>query len=296
MKKKKGYWSSKLNIALFAIMMALVLALFVCGIIVIADVINQLAAGNESYVANYNLSYAITLIFIVTVLYAIGYGVYLVFYFVRRKKISEESNIKIKDNGLEDKETIKLRKTFNAEVIEENAPESGIPLYNVVLEAKQIEEKPYKNFIRFLTVGQTLLLLLLLLAGVGIAFILLVFNSILFYVLIGVFFLIFLFGLINYLFITPNLMYKKNGVNPLPSSVRIYDNRIEEVTVLMSGKEIIYVCKYDISKIKDAGDYLFIKSRDQKAIVGIMLKKEKIGLDKINFVIEKVKNKSKKEK
>ena len=60
MKKKKGYWSSKLNITLFAIMMALVLALFVCGIIVIADVINQLSAGNESYVANYNLDFILS--------------------------------------------------------------------------------------------------------------------------------------------------------------------------------------------------------------------------------------------
>ena len=292
MKKKKTYWSNKLNIITFAGMMIFLLASLVVSIVLLADIISQYNRGITEYIANYEITFALTFIYIATTLYAIFYAVYLILYFVKKKKIDDESNIKIKSNGLEDKETIKLRKTYDADVIEENAPDTGSPIYFGTQDNKEIEPKPYKKFIRFLLLRQLVYTLILLIIAIGVIFALIVINMILFFVLLGIALALAIFVVVNYFFITPNMMYKRMKTNPLSSSIRIYDDRVEEASFLMSGKEIVYICKFNFSKVKEDEKYLYIKSRNEKAIVGLMINKEKVGEDNVNFVLNKVKNKS----
>ena len=292
MKKKKTYWSSKLNIVLFSVMMLILLAFIVCGIIVLADAVSQFSAGAESYTASYELTYALAVIFFTMCIYACAYVTSLIIYFVRRKKLDQDSTIKIKSNDLEDKETIKLRKTFDAEVIEENAPDVGIPLCSFTQEHSELDEKTYKNFIKFLTIRPTVYILFLIACMEAVVCFFIIFSLSAFFFLTGLLLIAVILDIVNYFFVTPTRMYKKAKKNPVPSLVRIYDNRIEEVSSLMSGKEIIYVCRYDYSIVKDTEKYLFIKSRNEKAIVGIMVDKEKIGEEKVNFILNKIRNKA----
>ncbi len=292
MKKKKTYWSSKLNIVLFSVMMLMLLAFIVCGIIVLADAVSQFSAGAESYTASYESTYALAVIFFTMCIYACAYVTYLIIYFVRRKKLDQDSTIKIKSNDLEDKETIKLRKTFDAEIIEENAPDVGIPLCSFTQEHGELDEKTYKNFIKFVTIRPTVYILFLIACMEAVVCFFIIFSLSAFFVLTGLLLVAVILDIVNYFFATPNRMYKKAKKNPVPSLVRIYDNRIEEVASLMSGKEIIYVCRYDYSIVKDTVKYLFIKSRNEKAIVGIMVDKEKIGEEKVNFILNKISNKA----
>ena len=287
MKKKKGYFSKTSRVVLFSIMMAFLLACVVISIIMIVDATKQASQGQE-YVANYDLTFALTFIFMSTGVYGVFYFITFIIYLVNKNKIDEESNIKIRSNGSEDKETIKLRKTFDAEIIEENAPGEGAPLHSYTTNPEEIEEAEYKKFIKFLMLKSTIMIEILILLVAGLCCILIPYALTLALVLLGLLVVAAVLDVLNLLIFLPNRMYKKSQKNPVPTLVRVYADRIEEITSLMSGSEIIYVCKYDYSVVKDAGKYLFIKSRNEKAIVGIMVSKEKLGEENVNLLVNKI--------
>lgn len=287
MKKKKGYFSKTSRVVLFSIMMAFFLACVVISIIMIVDATKQASQGQE-YVANYDLTFALTFIFMSTGVYGVFYFITFIIYLVNKNKIDEESNIKIRSNGSEDKETIKLRKTFDAEIIEENAPGEGAPLYSYTTNPEEIDEVEYKKFIKFLMFKSTIMVEILILLVAGLCCILIPYALTLALILLGLLVVAAVLDILNLLIFLPNRMYKKSQKNPVPTLVRVYADRIEEVTSLMSGSEIIYVCKYDYSVVKDAGKYLFIKSRNEKAIVGIMVSKEKLGEENVNLLLNKM--------
>ena len=287
MKKKKGYFSKTSRVVLFSIMMAFFLACAVISIIMIVDATKQASQGQE-YVANYDLTFALTFIFMSTGVYGVFYFITSIIYLVNKNKIDEESNIKIRSNGSEDKETIKLRKTFDAEIIEENAPGEGAPLHSYTTNPEEIDEVEYKKFIKFLMLKSTIMVEILILLVAGLCCILIPYALTLALVLLGLLVVAAVLDILNLLIFLPNRMYKKSQKNPVPTLVRVYADRIEEVTSLMSGSEIIYVCKYDYSVVKDAGKYLFIKSRNEKAIVGIMVSKEKLGEENVNLLLNKM--------
>ena len=290
MKKNKGYFSRPIRVVLFSIMMAWLLACVVIAIIMIVDATNQASQG-QPYVADYNLSFALTFIFMSTGVYGAFYFITFIIYLKTKDKY-EESNIMIKSNGVEDKETVRLRKTFDAEVIENNAPEVGAPLFSYTIIADEIEEKEYKDFIKFLMFKSSVVIVILLVILAGICGAMIPFGLILFLILIGLLLISAVLWILNCRVFIPNKMYKKAQKNPVPTLIRVYDNRIEEVTSLMSGSEIIYVCKFDNSVVKDTDKYLFIKSRNEKAIVGIMVSKSKLDEEKVNFILNKISTKA----
>ena len=134
----------------------------------------------------------------------------------------------------------------------------------------------------------TIMIEILILLVAGLCCILIPYALTLALVLLGLLVVAAVLDVLNLLIFLPNRMYKKSQKNPVPTLVRVYADRIEEITSLMSGSEIIYVCKYDYSVVKDAGKYLFIKSRNEKAIVGIMVSKEKLGEENVNLLLNKI--------
>lgn len=291
MAKKKGYFSKTSRVVLFSIMMTFLLACLIISIYMIVDATRQASEGHE-YIVNYELSFALTFIYVSTGVYGVFYFITLMIYIANKDKIPEESSIKIKSNGTEDKETLRLRKTFDAEVIEENAPEVGAPLFSYTESADEVDEAAYKSFIRFLMLRSTILVEALIFVMAGLVCILIPYTLSAALILLGMLLVAAVLAIINTVSYLPNRMYKKTKKNPVPTLIRIYDNRIEEVTSLMSGSEIIYVCKYDFSAVKETEKYLYIKSRNEKAIVGIMVSKEKAGQENVNLILNKISAKS----
>ena len=288
MKNKKNYWSNPLNIALFSIMMALLGAILVCFIILFVDSIVQANNGSGKYVMNSNLAYAFAIISIITAFYGLFYAVTLIVYFLRKKKKENETNVKIKTNDLEDKEVIKMRKTFDAEVIEENAPNNGVPTYIHVVEEHNIDKKTYNSFIRYLMLNTTLMMAGLCLAGLALTFVLIVLNRMMFIILVSILGALLIAVLVFYLIVTPNIMYKKMIANKMPTSIRIYKDRVEEVAPLATGKEIIYVFDYKYSKCKEINNCFCMRSKNGKIIVGLIIEEDKIEKEKIDFIKNKM--------
>ena len=130
---------------------------------------------------------------------------------------------------------------------------------------------------------------IIVLAAIGL-FTFVIFTSLVFYiVLVSLCVLTLIFIYVFFLIVGPSNFYKKALTNEYPASLRIYDDKVEEVNLFPDGKELRYVCKYEFSKCREFDHYLFVKTRNVKQIVGILINKDDVGEEKINYIKEKLK-------
>ena len=134
-------------------------------------------------------------------------------------------------------------------------------------------------------------MLLLILAGYGISIVLLFTNQILFWILLGFFTLFLIMILFINLYYVPNKLYQRTVNNKLPTSVRAYEDRVDEIQLLPTGEQIIVTCRYEFSKHKVVDHYLFVKTKNDKATSALLLDMNKLGEEMSNYIISNIKKK-----
>ena len=289
--KSNSYFSKVFNIILFSLMITIASAEFVCFVYLVIDAIVQASKGSGEYVSNVPFLNAFVIISIILVSYSLLYLVHLITYFVKKKRDESGTNIQVKLNdskNIHDKEIDYAAKKLGADIVE-NEQNSPTPTYYRVIENTNYDKKIVNKFYLFL-IGPTILgmfgLALLVAALFGVA---LLWNIILFYVLEGIALAVIIFMLVVFFYITPNKFYKKLTDNKFPKSVRIYSDRVEEIQLLADGEEVRYIWKYEYTKMKEDEDYIFLRTRNSKVIVGLLIKKSNFEEEEINYIKEKLK-------
>ncbi len=285
---KNKYFSNRINVILFSFMMLVLSALLGCFIYLFIDVMVQAKSGTD-YVFNQDLGTAFVIIATICLVYGVFYASHLISYFLKKHRKYDEGNIKVKlADGADNKVVDKLQQRFNAEIIE-NEQNSPVPTCFYVEEEHNHSKKTIFHFIMYLTLPTYLILMGVCVACAAIILVVL-FNSLVPLIAVESFFAtILIFGTVLMMIVYPNMFYKRITENKMPSSIRIYDDRVEEVNLLATGQEIRYICRYEFANAKEYDHYLFVKGRSEKAIVGILVDKNRLTEDQIAFIKGKIK-------
>jgi len=166
---------------------------------------------------------------------------------------------------------------------------SAVPKYIFVEEDRHYSKAVNYRFLMFLTLPQAILSILILLCCMGALFIIINTNRILFIISESIIGLITLLVVIMFFAFIPNSFYKKASENKAPVSIKIFEDRVEETTLLPTGDEISYIYNFGEFAFKEEKDYLFIKGKHKKAITGCLLDKKLISEDAINYIKDNAK-------
>lgn len=289
--KKKSYWSSLFNIITFAIMMLFLLAIVVCFIILIADATIQARSGQPEYVPDRDFLTFFAVLCIVAAPYTLFYLCTLIVFFNKRKRVESGSNIKIQLNNsqeIKDGDAKMLNKKYDAEVVDDSLPVQGNLKYTYVSESRDYDKKIVRRFAYYLAQEQIIVFVLLDLLVFAFAALMYFINPILFWILLVLGVASVAFNVYLFFFATPNKIYKRTVENKLPNSLRVYEDRLEEVNVLGTGEEIKYVFNYQFTKYKNDGNYLFLKTKNDKLTIGLLIDKNKVGEEIINYVLSSI--------
>ena len=294
MNNKQKYWSSRLNIILFMIMMVLTATLITLFAILLADATKQAASGASTFEPDRDLLTVFIVVIAVFVPYTVIYIVSVIYFFIKRERATRGTSIKIqlsKNKEIKSDEAKRMDKRFGAEIVDDSFETKGNLRYTYVLDEHEVNKPIIWKFTFYLLQENFILMLLLLLAGYGISIVLLFTSPILFWIIVSFLTLVLIFLLVFNLYIVPNNQYKRTLKNTYPTSVRAYEDRVDEVQVMPSGESIIYSCRYEYSKFKESGHYLFIKTRNEKVTTALLLDKDKLGEEMSNYIISNIKKK-----
>ena len=262
--------------------------------VLLGDAINQAASGSTTFTPDRDLMTVFIVVIIIFVPYTVIYIVSIILFFVKRERASRGSNVLIKlnkDENVQSEEIKKMNKRFNAEIVDDTIETKGNLKYTYVLEEHETNKNIIWKFAFYLLQENFLVMLLLILAGYGISIVLLFTNQILFWILLGFFTVILALVLFINLYYVPNKLYQRTVNNKLPTSIRAYEDRVDEIQLLPTGEQIIYTCKYEFSKYKVMGHYLFVKTKNEKVTTALLLNMDKLGEEMSNYIISNIKKK-----
>ena len=262
--------------------------------ILLGDAINQAAGGSSTFVPDRGLMTAFIVVVMIFGPYTVVYITSVVLFFIKRERANGGSNVLIKlnnDKVIQSEEVKKMNKRFNAEIVDDTIETKGNLKYTYVLEEHETNKSIIWKFAFYLLQENFLVMLLLILAGYGISIVLLFTNQILFWILLGFFTLFLIMILFINLYYVPNKLYQRTVNNKLPTSVRAYEDRVDEIQLLPTGEQIIVTCRYEFSKHKVVDHYLFVKTKNDKATSALLLDMNKLGEEMSNYIISNIKKK-----
>ncbi len=293
MKQKSGYFSNIKNLIMFVICMLFLFAIIVCSAILVIDAGNQARSGASEYVPNNSFLYFFATLVIAFVPYLVIYLITVfIYYFDKNKKLKEPSVVVRVKGDSEQMEDLSSR--FEDEITEEDTHNS-VPLFIHVEEKHEFSRGDIFNFVMYL-IWPHILITFAILIGLFLMlfFVVLPLNSILFYIAAGFIGFVALVAIYIYFFFIPSKIYKRIVNNKLPTSFRVFNDRLEEVSLLVDGSEFSYVFKYDQTRFKEVKKYIYIKGvmgNKDRTTIGAIISKERVKPEIIDFIREKYKNK-----
>lgn len=272
-------------------MMIFLLGLLASIIYIMIDAINQGRSGASEYVPNNEFLNVLSIILIVAGSYSLFYFVTVFIYIFKRSKRKDNSiemNLNNKET-INDEEIRKLSKKMDINITNE---ENNSNVRHIVVIDKPFYSKGiiYK-YVLFMTSSQFLLFLLVSLAFIIISIPLFFVSFFLFLVFIIIGGILLLTTLFIFLFLGPNKYYERVKANLMPISFKIFDDKIEQTNLLVDGQEIRFICRFDNCKTKEIDNYIFIRNKNGKVIVGMLIDKSKMKEEAYLFLNERIKNK-----
>ena len=276
MKKKNSYFSKKLNLTFFIILMVTLVFSLTCFIILVADAAGQHLGPNDTYVPTNKTFFDFYLVYLLVQLaYIFAYIIHLILYFTGKEKN--------KTNPV-----IENRKTPVEGEVEQNMP---VPTYIYLNDKTNLEydKKTVRAFCNYLTLPFFIEMLVVCFVFLAFAVACFFFEKVLFWIFLGAFIVFIGFVLINQFILLPNKLYKSFNSNKISNSIRLYEDRVECVYPFQSGDELTYKFFYDSSKMKEHNDLIFIRNKGLKQASGTMFRKSILEEEALNYLRDKYK-------
>ncbi|MBO5578769.1 MAG: hypothetical protein J5955_06700 [Bacilli bacterium] len=289
---KKKYFSSPINIILFTICMIGVATLIGSIAYLFIDAGMQAKNGSGEYVAPYDFIYFLVIFFILFIAYLLIY-LFSVFMFYRRRKDEGENElitVKMTTNlGVGNEEIKKFTKLTKASMVDNDSIEVTpmVPKYSYLSEERNYTKAEIYDFVLFLTRGSIIVSDGALLFAFGLAFVVMMFNMTLFYVLIAILGVIFVIVNVFQFYAIPANFYKRLIANKAPVSLKVFEDRVEESTLLATGDEVTYTYPFGELAIKDKKDSMYIKAINKKVIMGCFIRRREELKEALAYIKER---------
>ena len=293
MKQKSGYFSNTKKLIMFVICMLFLFAIIVCSIILISDAAAQARSGASEYTPNYQFLYFFATLVIAFVPYLVIYLITVFIYYYKNRNKGYQPSVVVRVKG--DSEQIQnIYDRFGSDPIYGDM-HAEVPLYIHVNEKHEFTKGEIFNFAMFLIWPQLLITIgILAILYLVIFFVVLPLDLITFYVALGFASLVTLIVAYVYFYFVPSKLYKRIVNNRLPTSLRVFNDRIEEASLLVDGSEFSYVFNYDKTRFMNTKKFIYVKgviAGKEKTIAGVLIRKENVKQEIVDFIIKKYKNK-----
>ncbi len=252
----------------------------------------QAKNGSGKYVAPYDFIYFLVIFFILFIVYLLFY-LFSVFMFYRRRKDEGENDlitVKMTTNlGVGNEEIKKFTKLTKASVVDNDSIEVTpmVPKYSYLSEERNYTKAEIYDFVLFLTRGSIIVSDGALLFAFGLAFVVMMFNMTLFYVLIAILGVIFVIVNVFQFYVIPANFYKRLIANKAPVSLKVFEDRVEESTLLATGDEVTYTYPFGELAIKDKKESMYIKAINKKVIMGCFIRRREELKEALAYIKER---------
>lgn len=252
----------------------------------------QAKNGSGEYVAPYDFIYFLVIFFILFIVYLLIY-LFSVFMFYKRRKDEGENDlitVKMTTNlGVGNEEIKKFTKLTKASVVDNDSIEVTpmVPKYSYLSEERNYTKTEIYDFVLFLTRGSIIVSDGALLFAFGLAFVVMMFNMTLFYVLIAILGVIFVIVNVFQFYAIPANFYKRLIANKAPVSLKVFEDRVEESTLLATGDEVTYTYPFGELAIKDKKDSMYIKAINKKVIMGCFIRRREELKEALAYIKER---------
>ena len=252
----------------------------------------QAKNGSGEYVAPYDFIYFLVIFFILFIAYLLIY-LFSVFMFYRRRKDEDENElitVKMTTNlGVGNEEIKKFTKLTKASMVDNDSIEVTpmVPKYSYLSEERNYTKAEIYDFVLFLTRGSIIVSDGALLFAFGLAFVVMMFNMTLFYVLIAILGVIFVIVNVFQFYVIPANFYKRLIANKAPVSLKVFEDRVEETTLLATGDEVTYTYPFGELAIKDKKDSMYIKAINKKVIMGCFIRRREELKEALAYIKER---------
>ena len=252
----------------------------------------QAKNGSGEYVAPYDFIYFLVIFFILFIAYLLIY-LFSVFMFYRRRKDEGENElitVKMTTNlGVGNEEIKKFTKLTKASMVDNDSIEVTpmVPKYSYLSEERNYTKAEIYDFVLFLTRGSIIVSDGALLFAFGLAFVVMMFNMTLFYVLIAILGVIFVIVNVFQFYVIPANFYKRLITNKAPVSLKVFEDRVEESTLLATGDEVTYTYPFGELAIKDKKESMYIKAINKKVIMGCFIRRREELKEALAYIKER---------